>query len=137
LELLLERFRRRFRVPSRAVVEVTIADDELLEELNRKYRRRSGPTDVLAFEIGREPTEPSRVWLWAEVYVSLPRARAQAKERGVPLIEEVEALTVHGLLHLAGYDHGTARSRMEMERIAEGFLAHHRNAIPNNADAKK
>lgn len=98
----------------------------MLEELNRKYRGRGGPTDVLAFEIGGGETEATPVWLWGEVYVSLPRARAQAKERGVSVIEELEVLVVHGLLHLAGYRHGTAKARGEMERAAADLLLRHR-----------
>ncbi len=117
------RFRERYGVPAEAVVEVTVADDALLEKLNREYRRREGPTDVLAFPIGRDPAEPKELWLWGEVYVSADRAREQAESRGVALEDELAALVAHGLLHLSGYDDDTAEGRAAMEKEAEDLLA--------------
>lgn len=115
---MIARYRRRYGVPPQAVVEVTVADDALLAELNRKYRKRDGPTDVLAFPIGRDPAEPLEVWLWGEVYVSVDRAREEAERRGVSLDEELAVLVAHGLLHLAGLKDDTAQGRAEMERAA-------------------
>lgn len=120
---LLRRWRRLYRVPAAAVVEVTIAGDDFLAELNRRWRRKAGPTDVLAFELGREAGEPARVWLWGEVYVSLDRAREQARAAGISLGDEVAALVAHGLLHLVGFDHQTKAARAEMDRAAAGLLA--------------
>lgn len=120
---MIARYRERCGVPRRAVVEVTVADDALLAELNRKYRRREGPTDVLAFPIGRDPVEPEEMWLWGEVYVSVDRAREQAERRGVALDEELAALVAHGLLHLAGYDDDGDEARAEMERAANDLTA--------------
>jgi probable rRNA maturation factor len=120
---LIGRYRERCGVPRQAVVEVTVADDALLAELNREYRRREGPTDVLAFPIGRDPVEPEEIWLWGEVYVSIDRAREQAERRGVALDEELVALVAHGLLHLAGYDDDNDEARAEMERAAHDLTA--------------
>ncbi|MEE8639024.1 MAG: rRNA maturation RNase YbeY [bacterium] len=123
LEALIARYRERYDVPSQAVVEVTVADDALLAELNREYRRREGPTDVLAFPIGRDPVEPEQIWLWGEVYVSVDRAREQAERRRVAVDEELAALVAHGLLHLAGYDDDSDEARAEMERAANDLTA--------------
>ncbi len=120
---MIARYRRRYGVPSRAVVEVTIADDALLAELNRKYRRRDGPTDVLAFPIGRDPAEPDEVWLWGEVYVSADRAREQAERGRISLDEELAVLVAHGLLHLAGLEDDSARGRAEMDRATRDLIA--------------
>lgn len=120
---MITRYRERCGVPRRAVVEVTVADDALLAELNRKYRRREGPTDVLAFPIGRDPAEPEEIWLWGEVYVSVDRAREQAERRGAALDEELAALVAHGLLHLAGYGDDSDEARAEMERAANDLTA--------------
>jgi rRNA maturation RNase YbeY len=119
----MRRYRERYDVPAEAVVEVTVADDALLERLNREYRRREGPTDVLAFSIGRDPVEPEEVWLWGEVYVSADRAREQAERRGVALPEELAALVAHGLLHLSGYDDDTDEARAAMASAAADLLA--------------
>ncbi|MEE9457058.1 MAG: rRNA maturation RNase YbeY [bacterium] len=123
LEALIARYRERYDVPPQAVVEVTVADDALLAELNREYRRREGPTDVLAFPIGRDPVEPEQIWLWGEVYVSVDRAREQAERRRVAVDEELAALVAHGLLHLAGYDDDSNEARAEMERAANDLMA--------------
>ncbi len=120
---MIARYRERYDVPSQAVVEVTVADDALLAELNREYRRREGPTDVLAFPIGRDPVEPEQIWLWGEVYVSVDRAREQAERRRVAVDEELAALVAHGLLHLAGYDDDSDEARAEMERAANDLTA--------------
>jgi rRNA maturation RNase YbeY len=120
---LIARYRERYDVPPQAVVEVTVADDALLAELNREYRRREGPTDVLAFPIGRDPVEPEQMWLWGEVYVSVDRAREQAERRRVAVDEELAALVAHGLLHLAGYDDDSDEARAEMERAASDLMA--------------
>jgi rRNA maturation RNase YbeY len=120
---LIARYRERYDVPPQAVVEVTVADDALLAELNREYRRREGPTDVLAFPIGRDPVEPEQIWLWGEVYVSVDRAREQAERRRVAVDEELAALVAHGLLHLAGYDDDSDEARAEMERAASDLTA--------------
>ena len=120
---MIARYRERYDVPPQAVVEVTVADDALLAELNRKYRRREGPTDVLAFPIGRDPVEPEQIWLWGEVYVSVDRAREQAERRRVAVDEELAALVAHGLLHLAGYDDDSNEARAEMERAASDLIA--------------
>jgi probable rRNA maturation factor len=117
------RYRRRYGVPPQAVVEVTVADDALLGELNRKYRKRDGPTDVLAFPIGRDPAEPQDLWLWGEVYVSVDRAREQAERGRISLDEELAVLVAHGLLHLAGLEDDTAEGRAEMARATADLVA--------------
>lgn len=119
---MIARYRERYDVPPQAVVEVTVADDALLANLNREYRRREGPTDVLAFPIGRDPVEPEQIWLWGEVYVSVDRAREQAERRRVAVDEELAALVAHGLLHLAGYDDDSNEARAEMERAASDLM---------------
>jgi probable rRNA maturation factor len=120
---LIARGREWCGVPAEAVVEVTIGDDALLADLNRRYRRGRGPTDVLAFPLGRDPAEPEEIWLWGEVYVSADRAREQAAERGATLTEELAFLVAHGLLHLAGYEDDTAAGRARMEEAAARLVA--------------
>lgn len=66
--------------------------------MNRRFRERHAPTDVLAFDFEEED-------FLGEVYISLDRAREQAKEYGVDEKEELRRLVVHGLLHLLGYNH--------------------------------
>ncbi|HJU86255.1 MAG TPA: rRNA maturation RNase YbeY [Gemmatimonadota bacterium] len=96
-------------------VNCVLADDAALEDLNRRFRNRSGPTDVLAF-----PYDPAvSDGVHGDVYVSLDRARAQAAERREPLEREIWRLFVHGALHLAGRDHDSDEAERAMLAVQE------------------
>lgn len=113
-------------------VEAVLADDAEVRRLNAAYRGRDRNTDVLSFSFLTEPAGPTRVTdvhpfqsvevPVGEVYISLQRATAQAEEQAVTVEEELTRLLVHGLLHLAGYDHRTAAELGLMERETERFL---------------
>jgi len=87
-----------------AEVGVLFVDNPVIQALNRRYRRRNRPTDVLAFALA-EPDEIRRPGVaLGDVVISLPTARRQAEERGHPPEDEVVLLLIHGTLHLLGYD---------------------------------
>ncbi|MFH1006457.1 MAG: rRNA maturation RNase YbeY [Candidatus Latescibacterota bacterium] len=93
-----------------------LVDDDYMADLNRRYRKGDGATDVLSFDLGGSELPDDETD--GEVYVSLDRAESQAKERNIPMAEEVVRLSVHGLLHLIGYDHeegGAEEQRMLRE----------------------
>ncbi len=100
-------------------IHVILVNDDYIADLNRRYRRVDGATDVLAFDLGR--SERSDGEAEGEVYVSLDRAQRQAKDLNIPMAEESVRLIIHGLLHLVGYDHeegGEAEKRMLKETEA-------------------
>lgn len=99
-------------------VTVVLTDDETLHRLNRAFRGIDGPTDVLSFDMRDQAGDD----LAGEVYISLPYARRKASKRGRSLQAEVLHLTVHGVLHLAGYDHETEDDWREMERETRKYL---------------
>jgi probable rRNA maturation factor len=113
----------------KAELSIVLTGDEQIRELNRLYRRRDRPTDVLAFAMrdgkrGEMPVpQPEKQGgeLLGDVVVSVPRAREQARERSVPLIAELTMLVAHGALHLLGWDHDTPgkdrRMRAETDRL--------------------
>lgn len=88
-------------------VNIIIGDDESLADLNRRFRAREGPTDVLAFDFDEED-------FLGEVYVSLDRVREQSREYGVSEAEEIKRLVIHGVLHLLGYKHNQMPELMEL-----------------------
>ncbi len=95
-------------------LSIVLTDDDRIRELNRTYRRKDKPTDVLAFsqiegQFGEGP-------LLGDVVVSIPTARRQARSRGADLTTELTMLLAHGLLHLVGWDHDTAAKDREMRR---------------------
>jgi probable rRNA maturation factor len=80
---------------------VLISNDRRLRALNRTYRGHDRPTDVLSFPYD-DAEVPS-----GDVIISVDRAASQAAERGHSLQRELELLTLHGALHVSGYDHET------------------------------
>lgn len=107
-------------------VVVVISDDTALEDLNRRFRGVPRPTDVLAFPNdtrGPFAGGPSGFPHYlGDVVISLERARAQAEAVGGSLEDELSVLTVHGVLHLLGYDHETAQQKEQMWAIQSEIL---------------
>jgi probable rRNA maturation factor len=88
-----------------AELSIVLCDDAFIQPLNRDYRKKDRPTDVLSFpQREGEESDPEDPVL-GDIVVSVERARAQADERGHPLEAEMRVLLVHGILHLLGYDH--------------------------------
>ncbi len=90
-----------------AEVSVTLSNDRRLHALNRDYRGKDKPTDVLSFPYDEEGGP------LGDVIISVDRAQAQAAERGHDLQRELELLTLHGTLHVCGYDHETDDGEMD------------------------
>lgn len=89
-------------------VHVLLADDVTLRRLNRTFRRKDEPTDVLSFPAGPSTVffgEPEGPGLAGDLAISLETALRHANQFAHTLKQEVCILMLHGLLHLAGYDH--------------------------------
>lgn len=86
-------------------VSVLLTDDREIHELNRNFRGKDKPTDVLAFALDEAEGSDVTVGPLGDVVISVERAKAQAKGRRTPLDAELELLAVHGTLHLLGFDH--------------------------------
>jgi probable rRNA maturation factor len=92
-------------------VGLTLAGDEEIHALNRAYRRKNRPTDVLAFAMREGEGGALHPGILGDVVISIDTAARQAK-RG--LETEVVFLWTHGLCHLLGYDHRNDREEAEM-----------------------
>ena len=89
-----------------AELSLLLCDDPTMATLNRDYRGKEGPTDVLAFALLEgTPMAARGPLLLGDVVISLPTAKRQAEERGRSMHDEVMELLAHGLLHLLGFDH--------------------------------
>ena len=109
----------------KAELSLVLSGDEQIHELNKTYRGKDKPTDVLAFpmregDFGRfHAALPSR--LLGDVIVSVPTAKRQAREAKRGGLAEITMLVAHGLLHLLGWDHETPakdkRMRAETDRL--------------------
>ena len=84
-------------------VSVTFTDNEGIRAINREYREKDVPTDVLSFPLFEEGADGTR--MLGDIVISLERCRAQAQEFGHSFERECAFLTVHSTLHLLGYDH--------------------------------
>ena len=107
-------------------VSVVLCDDEYIHGLNRDYRGKDSPTDVLSFALNEGESAPivdgPQENLLGDIIISLDRAVFQAEEYGHSLEREVAFLTLHGMLHLLGYDHEEEEDRREMRVEEEHIL---------------
>lgn len=93
-------------------LSITFVDDDEMSELNERYTGRSDSTDVLSFPFDVP-------LLLGDIYISLTQANRQ-KEVGI--LSELKLLTVHGILHLAGYNDSTEEERNEMREKEKEYL---------------
>ena len=100
-------------------LSVLLTDDEEIRRLNRSFRGKDSPTDVLSFPInemvgGRK--------ILGDVVISVDTAKRQAEERGESLQLTLCRLLIHGVLHLLGYDHERSPEEEEMFRRMEELI---------------
>src|SRR5262249_5990236 len=89
-------------------VSVLIADNRRLRDLNRRFRRKNAPTDVLSFPSHRG----------GDIAISLDIVRENARLYGHHFSEELKVLVLHGMLHLAGYDHESDNGQMAAREMS-------------------
>lgn len=94
------------RVP-RAMLSITLVPSRTMARLNREHLGHRGPTDVITFALGRDPSGS----VLADIYICPDVARAQARAHRVGVREEIARLVVHGTLHACGWDHPVDASR--------------------------
>ena len=106
-----------------AELSVVLVDDETMRELNRDYREKDRPTDVLSFAMGEGVGGELHPDLLGDVVISVDTARKQATERGWAIASEIRFLLAHGLLHLLGYDHLTRDEERRMLAMGDALMA--------------
>lgn len=119
---------RRLEYPDTTDVSLTFVSNERIHELNRDYRGIDRPTDVLSFECDNIPFDDEEIdqaieFELGDVIIATDVALAQTQEFGTTFEEEVTLLTVHGLLHLCGYDHIEDDEAEIMEALEDDLIA--------------
>jgi len=104
-------------VPSSSVTILLTSDDEVAE-LNERFRHKPGPTNVLSF-----PAPPNPENHLGDIALAYGVCAREAAEQGKSLADHLRHLTVHGVLHLAGYDHQTDDEAQAMEALERRVLA--------------
>ena len=117
----------RMRVHPLAELCITAVDRETIAELNAKWMDKEGPTDVLAFPMdelrpGMVNEEPEEGIL-GDLVLCPSIAAEQATTAGHSTTDELDLLTVHGILHLLGYDHAEPEEHKEMFGLQDELLA--------------
>lgn len=109
--------------PVELEVSLRLTDDPTIRELNRDFRKKDKPTDVLAFA-QREGPSGVGPQLLGDIVISLATARRQAKKKTpAGLFTEVRFLASHGLCHLLGYDHNDDEEERVMNARMASLLA--------------
>jgi probable rRNA maturation factor len=107
-------------VSGEAELSLLYCDDTFIAALNRQYRGKNKPTDVLSFE--QESPRPDGVRMLGDIVVSMDTVARQCDGDPARMRDEVRLLFCHGLLHLLGYDHATRRERAAMQRLQADYL---------------
>ena len=100
-------------------MNVIISDNSRLKQLNRKYRGKNKPTDVLSFNFRNVAGSNE----FGEVYISVEKAQSQALERGHSFKHEILSLACHGILHVLGYDHDNDKAERKMKERERRYLS--------------
>lgn len=101
---------------------IVLTDEKTIQRLNKQYRGHDSSTDVLSFTDGSLDPDTGGVY-YGDVIIALPIARTQAKTAGHTLEAELALLTVHGVLHLLGFDHTDPKERDRMWAVKRTILA--------------
>jgi probable rRNA maturation factor len=115
LQQFYERVRRELQFPAEGVTVQLISDDAMAR-LNRTYRKKHGPTDVLSFPAKRA-RRPQSLEYVGDIAISPQTARRNARRFSRSLSLEMRILILHGMIHLAGFDHETDQG--EMDRLEQ------------------
>lgn len=115
---------REEEIDPKAEIGLMFVDNEQIREMNKTYRDKDSATDVLSFPMyeADEAIDDEEEILLGDIVISLERAAEQAEEYGHSLEREIMYLLVHGLLHLAGYDHMEDDEKKEMRQREEELL---------------
>ena len=109
---------RAVQMSVRGEVSVLLTDDSEIQSLNRQWRDKDRPTDVLSF-----PADPVDAPFLGDIAVALGVTQSDADARDLTLPQHLSHLLIHGLLHLLGHDHKDDTEAAEMEALEIAALA--------------
>lgn len=110
------------KLNSDGLLNVILIDDETMHEMNKAYRGIDRTTDVLSFAFNDNKRIETEINVLGDIYISIPKMKEQSIEYGHSEKRELSFLTVHGLLHLHGYDHMNECDEKEMFALQKEIL---------------
>ena len=106
-----------------SIFNIIIVDEEKIQEINREYRNKDSITDVISFALEDDDTFiETDMRILGDIYICLKRCKDQSIEYGHSFLRELSFLTIHGLLHLLGYDHMNEEDEKVMFKLQEMIL---------------
>ncbi len=105
------------------LLELSLVGNKSITALNKLYHKKDCPTDVISLSYLDPGAKKKNDDFVGEIFISLPYARAQAKQIGQSWEDELRFLFVHGLLHVFGYDHMVPKEEAHMLELTYGILA--------------
>ena len=116
-------FALKYQKINNAIFNIIIVDKQEIHKINKIYRNKDSVTDVISFALeDDESFIQTEFRVLGDIYVCLEKAKEQAKEYGHSFLREISFLTIHGLLHLLGYDHMTKEEEEIMFNLEEMIL---------------
>lgn len=116
-------FALKYQKINNAIFNIIIVDEQKIQELNKNYRNIDRVTDVISFALEDDDTFINTDFrVLGDIYICLKRAKDQALEYGHSFLREICFLSIHGLLHLLGYDHMTPSEEEVMFNLQEMIL---------------
>lgn len=116
-------FALKYQKINNSVFNIIIVDEKKIKELNKNYRNKDSITDVISFALEDDETFIKTDFrVLGDIYICLKRAKDQANEYGHSFLRELSFLTIHGLLHLLGYDHMEEEEEKVMFELQERIL---------------
>lgn len=111
-------------------LSINLVSEDRIKALNKKYLRKNRITDVLSFpisgKIGKKPVDNGIIAL-GDIFICLTVAKRDALKEGVSLNSKLALLTIHGLLHLLGYDHEKSeKNKKEMSKLQNKILKNYK-----------
>lgn len=118
--LLIAQFKAAHPLPA-AQLSVLWTDDAEMARLNRQWRGKDGPTNILSFDNGTSDPQTGRLLL-GDLALGRETIKAEAAQAGIPVTAHLAHLLLHGLLHLCGFDHETDNEAAMMEALESRLM---------------
>ncbi|WP_051904308.1 rRNA maturation RNase YbeY [Hippea jasoniae] len=111
---------KKLDIPIEKEVNIVLCDDKEIEKLNREFKNRQGPTDVLSFYGYDEP-------ILGDIVISIETVEKDAKENNKDFLKHLLFIIAHGFLHLLGYTHETTEKFNDMIKIQNQLIEEYFN----------
>ncbi len=121
LTKLIDNIVKRFSLED-ALFNIILVDNDYIHKLNKEYRNIDRETDVITFALEDNMDIKLEIRVLGDIYISIDKAKSQAIEYGHSFKRELSFLTVHGILHLLGYDHQNEEDEKTMFELQDEIL---------------